>query len=74
MSGTRYHGKWIFENRWKHELPANAARNQQVVIQEATNSHDATTTQQVSDNQTEDMNDATSSSPDFSNLSTDVWD
>ena len=63
-------GKQIEE----HELPANAERNQQVVIQEVTNSHDATTTQQVSDNQTEDMNDAMPSTPDFSDLTTDVGD
>ena len=56
----------------KHQSSANAERNQQAIIQEVTNSHDATTTQQASDNQNEDTDDATSSSPDFSNLTTDV--
>ena len=68
VSWEMHFGKQIDE----HESPTNAEQNQQVVIQEVTNSHDATTTQQVLDNQTEYMNDATSSSPDFSNLTTDV--
>ena len=55
----------------KHETPESAERNQQVVMQEVTNTHDATT-QQVSDNQTEDTNDVAPSSPDFSNLTTDA--
>ena len=63
-------GKQIEE----HEQPVNTERNQQVVIQEPTNLHDAATTQQASDNQTEDMNDTMPSSPDFSNLTTDVGD
>ena len=63
-------GKQIDE----HESPTNAERNQQVVIQEMTNSYDATTTQQESDNQPEDTNGAASPSPDFSNLTTDAGD
>ena len=63
-------GKQINE----HESPESAERNQQVVMQEVTNSHDETTTQQVSDNQTEDTKDDAPSSLDFSNLTTDVGD
>ena len=63
-------GKQIEE----HELPANAERNQQVVIHEETNTNDETTTPQVPGNQTENTNDATSSSLVFSNLTTDVGD
>ena len=70
VSWEKDFGKHIDE----HESPESAERNQQVVIQEVTNTHDATTTQQVSDNQFKDMNDATSSPPDFSNLTTDVGD
>ena len=58
----------------KHELPANAERNQQVVIHDGTNKNNETTTPQTPRNQTEDTNDATSSSPDFSTLTTDVGD
>ena len=54
--------------------PTNAERNQEVVTQEVTNSHDGTTTQQVSDNQNGDTNDAAPPSPDFSNLNTDAGD
>ena len=63
-------GKQIEE----HELPANAKRNQQVVIHEETNTNDETTTPQTPRNRTEDTNDAAPSSPDFSNLTTDVGD
>ena len=63
-------GKQIEE----HELPANGERNQQVVIHEETNTNNKTATPQTPRNQTEDTNDATSSSPDFSNLTTDVGD
>ena len=63
-------GKQIDE----HETPEITNNKQQVVIQEVTNTNDATTTQQVPDNQTEDTNDATPPSPDFSNLTTDAGD
>ena len=45
VSWERDFGKQIDE----HESPESAERSQQVVIQEVTNSHDATTTQQKSD-------------------------
>ena len=60
-------GKQIEE----HELPANAERDQQVVIHEEINTNDETTTPQTPSNQTEKTNDATSLPPDFSNLTTD---
>ena len=47
----------------EHETSEIANNNQQVVIQEVTKTHDATTTQQITDNQTEDTNDAAPSSP-----------
>ena len=71
MNGTRY--EMDFRKQIDdHESSTNAERNQQVVTQEVTNSHNATTTQQVSDNQTGDTNDAAPPSPDFSNLTTDA--
>ena len=63
-------GKQIEER----ELPANAERNHQVVIHEETNTNDETTTPQTPGNQTENTNEATSSSPGFSNLTTDLGD
>ena len=63
-------GKQIDE----HETPERAENNQQVVTQKVAITHDETTTQQVPDNQTEDTNDSAPSSPDFSNLTTDVGD
>ena len=63
-------GKQIEE----HELPTNAERNQQVVIHEEANMNDESTMPKTPRNKTEHMNDATSSSPDFSNLITDVGD
>ena len=63
---------------WKADSRTRAAsecrRNQQVVIHEKTNTNDETTTPQTPRNQTEDTNDATSLSPDFLNLTTDVGD
>ena len=61
-------GKQIDEQ----ETPESAADNQQVVTQKVANTHDESTTQQISDNQTEDTNDPAPPSPDFSNLTTDA--
>ena len=58
----------------KHETPKRAKPNQQVVIQEETNANDDTMTPQMPRNQTDDTNDVTPPSPDFSNLATDVGD
>ena len=63
-------GKQIDE----HETPKRAEPNQQVVTQEETNANDETMTPQLPRNQTDDTNDVTSPSPDFSNLTTDVGD
>ena len=63
-------GKQIDEN----EISKGTETNQQVVIQEETNTNDETTTPQTPKNQTEDTNDVAPPSPDFSNLTTDVGD
>ena len=63
-------GKQIDE----HETSEKAENSQQTVTQKVTNIHDETTTQQRQEKQTEDMNDVAPSSPDFSNLTTDVGD
>ena len=73
MNGMQYHGKWILENRLtktRHQKETN----QQVVIQEETNTNDETTTPPTPRNQTEDTNDVAPPSPDFSNLTTQVGD
>ena len=58
----------------KHETSENTNNTQQVVTQKFTNTHDEATTQRKPENQTEDTNDVAPSSPDFSNLTTDVGD
>ena len=63
-------GKQIDE----HEMTRSAENNQQIVTQEVANTHDDTITQQISDNQNEDTHDVAPTSPDFSNLTTDVGD
>ena len=63
-------GKQIEE----HETSERAENNRQVVTQKVTNTHDETMTQQIQENQTEDMNDVAPSSPDFSSLTRDVGD
>ena len=63
-------GKQIDEQ----ETPESAENNQQGIIQEVMTTHNETTTQQKSSNQTGDTYDAAPSSPDFSNLTTDAGD
>ena len=63
-------GKQIDEN----ETSKGTEINQQVVIQEETNTNDETTTPQTPRNQPEDTNDVAPPSPDFSNITTDVGD
>ena len=63
-------GKQIDEN----ETSKDTETNQQVIIQEETNTNDKTTTPESPRNQTEDTNDVALPSPDFSNLTTDVGD
>ena len=61
-------GKQIDE----HETSDSASTKEQTVTQKVTNMNDEKTTQQETDNQTEDTNDASPPSTDFSNLNTDV--
>ena len=63
-------GKQIDE----HDTLGKTGNEKQVMIQEVTNTHDEETTQQVSENQTGDMNDATPPSPDFSNITENAGD
>ena len=63
-------GKQIDE----HEVTRNAENNQQIVTQEVANTDDDTITQYISNNQNEDTHDVAPTSPDFSNLTTDVGD
>ena len=44
------------------------------MTQKTTNTNDETTTQRVTENRTENTNDVAPSSPDFSNLTTEVGD
>ena len=63
-------GKQIDE----HEATRSAENNQQIITQEVANTDDDTMTQQLSDNPNDDTHDVASTSPDFSNLTTDVGD
>ena len=63
-------GKQIDE----HEPTRSAENNQQIITQEVANTDDDTRTQQSSDNQNDDTHDVAPTSPDFSNLTTDVGD
>ena len=63
-------GKQIGE----HETSETASNIQQAATQKVMNANYEETTQKVTKNQTEDTNDVTPSSPDFSNLNTDVGD
>ena len=63
-------GKQIDEN----ETSKDTETNQPVIIQEETNTNDKTTTPETPRNQTENTEDVAPSSPDFSNLTTDVED
>ena len=56
----------------EHET-SKIANNQQIEIQEVMNTNEETMTP-ITKNQTNDVNDATPPSPDFSNLTTDVGD
>ena len=56
------------------EPTRNAGNSQQTAAQEMTNTNDEITSRQIQDNQTGDTHDETSTSPDFSNLTTDVGD
>ena len=61
-------GKQIDE----HETSESTRNNHHVEIQEVTNTNDDDTTPQTSNNHSGDTNDVAPSSPDFSNLTTDV--
>ena len=63
-------GKQIDE----HDTLGKTGNEKQVVTQKVTNTHDEEMTQQVSENQTEDTNEATPPSPDFSNLTANAGD
>ena len=63
-------GKQIDE----HETTKSTEANQQVEIQEVTNTNDGMTTSPTPRNQIEDTNDVALLSPDFSKLTTDVGD
>ena len=76
------HNKW-YAISWKidfgkqideHETSESASKIQQAATQKVMNANYEETTQKITKNQTEDTNDVTPSSPDFSNLNTDVGD
>ena len=66
---TQPPGKWILENKLTNIVANN---NQQAITQEVTDTKNDNTVQKETENQSEDMNDVTPLSPDFSNLTTDV--
>ena len=63
-------GKQIEE----HEATRSAENNQQIITQEVANTEDDMMTQQLPDNQNDNMQDVALTSPDFSNLTTDAGD
>ena len=58
----------------EHETSEIANNNQESVTQKILDTNDKKTVQKETENQSEDTNDVTPSSPDFSNLTTDVVD
>ena len=58
----------------KHETSEIASNKQQAATLKKTNTNDEKSMQNVTENQTEDTNDVTASSPDFSKFNTDVGD